>query len=204
MKRQSALPAPRLAMRSQIDYFGDQSTDISINNSFVETVTPYYSLSDSGSPLEYHIFGNSSSFIDLKSSTISVQLKVLRADGTKLDSTDSVSCCQQLLHSLFKSCEITANGVSLLDSNENYALTSYIINHLGIGTERKKNDLSSCLYYEDDTGDLAITTDPGQKKRAEYISTSKVVELEGERKSTHFIIRKQINFYVFLSREHYV
>jgi hypothetical protein len=182
MKRQ-ALQTSKPAIRSQVDYFSDlQMSDITVNNSFVENVTPYYSLSDSANLVEFHLHTNPTTFIDLKSSTIYVQLKVLKADGSKLDASDKVSTCNNLLHSLFRSCEIVINGTVLMDPSENYALKSYILCHLGIGTERKKTELTSALYYEDDDGVLAIDTDKGQKKRAEFIALSKTVELEGKLK----------------------
>lgn len=179
MKRKDLVPGSQPAYRSQLSYFsGIQNTDISVTSSHIETCIPYFNLSDPSTPLEFHVSSNSH-FLDLKNSTLYLQLKVLKTNNDKLLATEKISCVNNLLHSLFRECEVILNGTPIFSNGENYAIKSYIKCHLGLSSERKQSDLCCSLYFEDDAGTVAIGTDKGQKKRADYLEESKVVEMEG-------------------------
>jgi hypothetical protein len=180
MKRKDVVPGSQPAYRSNLNYFNNvlQDTDISIVSSHVETCIPYFSLSDPSVNLEFHV-NSGSNFIDLKNSTLYLQLKVVKANNETLPVSEKVSCVNLLLHSLFRECEVILNGTPIFSNGENYALKSYIKCQLGMSTERKTSDLCCALYHEDDSGAVSILTDKGQKKRESYLGESKVVELEG-------------------------
>lgn len=179
MKRRDIVPGSQPAYRSQVSYFSNiQDTDISISGSHVETYIPYFSLSDSNNPLEFHVTSGIN-FLDLRNSTLYLQLKVLKTNNDKLTAMEKVSCINLLLHSLFRECEVILNGTPIFSNGENYALKSYIKCQLGMSTEKKMSDLCCALYFEDDSGAVSISTDKGQVKRASFLAESKTVELEG-------------------------
>jgi len=143
-------------------------------------VYPLYNISEESNPIEFRINSSLSSFIDLRNSTLYVQLKVVKGkEGTKLGSTDKVSTVNLLLHSLFEHVEILVGGTMLFDSNHQYSLCSFIQAHLGSSRERKLGELSCHGYYVDNMGGVNLEGDAGQKARMEAIADSKVVELEG-------------------------
>lgn len=167
-------------VRSNLDYFSSSlTTDISIQSTSVENVLSFFPTTHSDTPIEFHIQASPSQFIDLRQSTLYLQVKILKADGTALTSSDSVSTINLLLHSLFSECEIILNQKTINSANGFYHVRSYIQHHFGIGSERKATDLTSALYYRDSTKTVNFTNDEGQKSRKKFIEESKVVELEG-------------------------
>lgn len=167
-------------VRSNLDYFSSSlSTDISIQSTSVENVLSFFPITHSDTPIEFHIQASPSQFIDLKQSSIYVQVKVIKTDGTSLSSSDSVSTINLLLHSLFSDCEVILNQKTINSVGGFYHIRSYIQHHFGVGSERKATDLTSALYYKDTTNTVNFTNDDGQKSRKKFIEQSKVVELEG-------------------------
>jgi hypothetical protein len=70
-----------------------------------------------------------SAFTDLNATYLKVKFRVIRSDGSKLDSTDAVFLGPGSLQALFSSCEVLVNGSTVsITNNYSYAgtLASYV------------------------------------------------------------------------------
>ena len=56
-----------------------------------------------------------------------------------------------LLHSLFSDVEVSLNETPVTSSNNTYAYRAYIETLLSYGTTAKQSQLTSQLYYKDDS-----------------------------------------------------
>ena len=108
---------------------------------------PLYS--PSGSSLEFEVVGDRNNFIDLK-----VKCRIQNADGTDLrytagdaTATDAAYFVNNVLHSLFADCTVSANGIKISLANGHYAHKSFIETEFSHGADAKKTWLK-CQGYE--------------------------------------------------------
>lgn len=64
------------------------------------TIRPVNSLTD-GSAIEFSIPGTAMTYIDLKETLLHVKAKIIKTDGSNLESSDNVGLTNNSLHSLF-------------------------------------------------------------------------------------------------------
>lgn len=171
---------------SQLDLFSIPSTNTSIEEGTYVNYNPISSLTDS-SPIEFDITSSGETFIDLASTYLHVQAKILRADGSEMQAGDECGPVNNFLHSLFAQLDIYLNGTLITSSTATYSYRAYLENLLTYGPAAKKSYLTSSLFYKDDAGRMD-SSDPfagagevnlGLQKRASFVTRSRTVDLIG-------------------------
>ncbi|GBP12436.1 Uncharacterized protein F54H12.2 [Eumeta japonica] len=163
----------------ELDLFALPSTQTSIESGQWVHYKPISSLSDDG-PIEFNVPGTGDDYIDLSHTLLHIKAKVITQDGSTLPSSN-VAPVNNWLHSLFSQLDVYLNQKLISPPNNTYAYRAYIETLLNYGPAAKESHLTCSLWYEGSAGKMNKTdsTNTGYYKRAEYIKTSKEVEMVG-------------------------
>ena len=120
---------PTEATHSSLDLFETPALLVVFDGSFCQKVGPVYS--PNGPMLEFEVTGDRNNFIDLQKIYLEIKYKIAQgsvadlkydagaaADVTK---TDAPYFCNNVLHSLFSDCTVSAKGLKISNANGNYA-----------------------------------------------------------------------------------
>ena len=151
-KMQNNIVMPSEAAHSSLDLFEKPPLLVTFDQPFEQKTGPLYS--PSGSSLEFEVVGDRKNFIDLQKIYLEVKCRIQNADGTDLrytagdaTATDAAYFVNNVLHSLFADCTVSANGIKISSANGHYAHKSFIETEFSHGTDAKKTWLK-CQGYE--------------------------------------------------------
>ena len=143
---------PSEATHSFLDLFEKPPLLVTFDQSFEQKTGPLYS--PSGSSLEFEVVGDRNNFIDLQKIYLEVKCRIQNADGTDLrytagdaTATDAAYFVNNVLHSLFADCTVSANGIKISSANGHYAHKSFIETEFSHGADAKETWLK-CQGYE--------------------------------------------------------
>ena len=143
---------PSEATHSSLDLFEKPPLLVTFDQSFEQKTAPFNS--PSGSSLEFEAVGDRNNFIDLQKIYLEVKCRIQNADGTDLrytagdaTATDAAYFVNNVLHSLFADCTVSANGIKISSANGHYAHKSFIETEFSHGADAKKTWLK-CQGYE--------------------------------------------------------
>ena len=133
---------------------------------FCQKLGPVYS--PNGPMLEFEVAGDRNNFIDLQKIFLEVKCKIVQSsqanskyDGTAaadVTRTDGPYFCNNVLHSLFSDCTVSANGLKISNSNGNYAHKNFIETEFSHNKDAKNTWLACQGYsYEENPGTLSTT-----------------------------------------------
>ncbi|XP_033725175.1 uncharacterized protein LOC117315139 [Pecten maximus] len=137
------------------------------------------------SPIEFVVSGqNGMEYIDMKNSLVYAKIKIKKADGSDISSTDNVGPANFLLPALFSQVDVTLQGRTVVSAASNYAYKAYIQTILKYGADAKKSQLTTQLWHKDSDGEMGDTdvrtgNNLALLERAELFEGGKSVDLEG-------------------------
>ena len=137
---------------------------VTFDGSFCQTLGPIYS--PSRPLLEFEVAGDRNNFIDLQKNFLKVKCEIVQSSEAdlKYDATaaaditkkDYPCFCNNVLHSLFSDCTVSANGLKTSNANGNYAHKSFIESEFSHNKDAKNKLLASQGYsYEEIPGTLS-------------------------------------------------
>ena len=124
---------PAEATHSSQDLFENPALLVTFDESFCQKLGPVYS--PNGPMLEFEVSGDRNNFINLQKNFLEIIRKIqssgadLKPDAgapTDKAKTDAPYFCNNVLHSLFSDCTVSANGLKISNANKNYAHKSVI------------------------------------------------------------------------------
>lgn len=148
-------PSENDGVTSNLDLFAKSDRDISLKEgrqSFVRPISenelgPYSFLI----PAESGLFPDTSSF--RLSGEISMQKENEDGEWINIDNTDKVSVCNLVPASLFKTLEVSLNGVVVsFVASPNYAYKAYLETICSYGTDAARTHLATSRYLNDIAG----------------------------------------------------
>ena len=156
----SNIVIPSEATHSSLDLFEKPPLLVTFDQSFEQKTGPLYS--PSGSSLEFEVVGDRNNFIDLQKIYLEIKCRILQTDGTDLrftagdaNASDLPYFANNILHSLFADCTVSANGIKISTANGHYAHKSFIETEFSHGTDAKKTWLKCQGYeYEENPGTI--------------------------------------------------
>ena len=138
---------------------------------------------NSSAPIEFHISGGGSEYLDLCHTYLHVRAKIVKSDGSDLAEADDkkVAPINYWLHSLFSQVDVTMNDVLVTPSENTYPYKAYIEATLNYGKDAKESHLSSALFYADTAGkfDSVDQGNAGCEKRKTLSQRSTEVDMIG-------------------------
>ena len=176
-----------LSSKSELDLFTLPLTQTGVETGSWDPHHPVTSLNDDA-PIQFEINGSGENYIDLSNTSLLLQVKITKEDGTDLNNPTDVGPVNNWMHSLFKSVEVELNNVSVTDQSSGYAYQAYLENLLSYEGDAKNSQLQSVMWSADTAGEmdeskLTTSTAPakniGFEKRAQQTKASKLVELMG-------------------------
>lgn len=170
--------------KAELDLFSVPPLNTSMERGDQCIYHPISSLSDSG-PIEFNVNASTEEYIDLGRTQLYVKLQVTATDGGNLKANAKVAPVNLLLHSLFSQVDVKLRDTLITPSVNTYPYQAYLETLLSYGNDAKESQLSSELWWSDhyDFNNADIYNEDhknhGMKKRSEFISESKTLELMG-------------------------
>ena len=166
------------ALRHELDIFQLPSTSYGVYHSESQACHPLYPLSDSNAPIEYQISTGGNTYLDLYSSYLIIQLRVLKADGGNIPVTEKVSMENLGFHTLFSNVETYLNDVLISDSNNYYSYVAVIDRLLKATSVEQSSSLQMEGFYPNIVPDN-YNNDSGFVKRFNDCKGSKIFSYGG-------------------------
>ena len=166
---------------SELDLFDLPSTQRSVTEFYGKEIRPVSQVTSDG-PFVFRINGqNSLDYLDLKNSQLYVKLKVEKSDGSALVA-EKVGPPNLFLQSFFSMVEVTLQNKAMITCNYN-PYRAYIQTLLKYGQDALSTQLRTQGWCMDDADSLGVTDPSGSNnglfERAQWISTSKTMDLQG-------------------------
>ena len=169
------------SVHTGLDLFSVPPTQTAVEEGAFVEYHPLASLSP-GAPIEFHISGATTDYLDFTNTFLHVRAKVTKADGTNLDIDTDVAPVNYWLHTLFSQVDISLNDTLITNSDNTYPFRAYLESTLNYGRDAKKSHLTSAMYYRDSTSHLDDTQGDanwGLTVRRQMTSRSQEVDLMG-------------------------
>ena len=175
---------------SSLDLFTVPPTQTSRTNS---KYTPYYPVStiSANGPIEFNVPASDEEYTSLSDTELFVRAKVVKLDAENkvkvLDTDEPVGPVNLFLHSLFTQVDVTLNDRLITPSTSTYAYESLIQTLVTYGSDAKKSQLTSALFYPDTPGKFEQvnpveedkTANLGLKARYEFTKESATIDMMG-------------------------
>ena len=116
--------------------------------------------------MEFEAVGDCNNSIDLQKIYLEIKCRILQTDGTDLrytpgdaNASDLPYFANNILHSLFADCTVSANGIKISTATGHYAHKSFIETEFSHETDAKKTWLKCQDYeYEENPGIIPAAT----------------------------------------------
>ena len=144
-------------------------------------VVDYYPVSSvtAGSPIEFHIPGNSEDYIDVNDISLYVRLKVTKSDCSKVADTDKVALTNLPISSLFQDVALTIGETQVEGGQMYYPYLGYFNTVMQFDPAAQKSHLEATGWFKDEAAHFNDEKNKGWSKRSNLIDGSKEVELMG-------------------------
>ncbi|CAG2203038.1 unnamed protein product [Mytilus edulis] len=168
----------------ELDLFEEPKNQVAIDRIFFSETRPMSNFtSPDVSTVDFFVSGQGPEYMDLRRSRLYVRAKLVKADGTALDDTDTSSIVNLPLQAMWTQMDVYMNNKLVSLNTSNYPWKAYINTILTSGTDEQKSQLQSQLFMKD-SGDLANTdgkngANTGLILRRDFIKNSREFEMEG-------------------------
>ncbi len=177
---------PVEATHSSLDLFERPSMLVNFDNAIEHQHLPI--TANNAPTLEFNIVGEKRTYIDLDKIYLELAVKFNKGDGNPQtwvagspndpEQSDKCSFVNNLLHSLFKECEVYANTVKISSTNGLYAHKAYVETEMSY-TQDAKDTLLKCHGYTYEDTPQTITSEAFTDRSASSRS-SNVIYLFGK------------------------
>ena len=136
---------------------------------------------DTGDVIDFFISGKGEEYTDFANSFITVEGKIVKADGGNIDANANVAVVNNTLHSLFSQVDVILNDVLITPSNNLYAYKAYIETLLSYGCEAEYSFLSAAMFFKETAGEMDKLTDANKSfiNRKMICAQSKTFQCQG-------------------------
>lgn len=163
---------------SSLCIFDKQATQTDIISSSVTDYFPVTSIS-SGGPIEFHVPGNTETYIDINDTYIYVKLNVTKADGTDITAADKVGLNNLAVSTLFQDAGLTLGETQLEGGDQCYPFKSYFKTVMQYHPDAQSSHMSLFGWAKDEAGKFDDDSNKGFVRRAKWTEDSKECELYG-------------------------
>lgn len=139
----------RVGYSNHFNLFSNQPLERSHQSTETIPIYPVASL-DSNGPIDIIISSNSIHFLDLNSSWLEISGRVLKKDGSELDSNDDVTPVNLFCSSLFSEVQVSFNDTDINDPRF-FPFKWYVSTIFDYNDADRNSILSAGLYYASET-----------------------------------------------------
>lgn len=108
--------------------------------------------------LEFETNLQGDTYTDLSRSKLFLKVRILKADGNRLDETVKVSPVNLFFHALFKQVDLYFNRTLVSSSGDTYALKAYLKTLFNSTADEKSTLLQGQLFFRDTPGFMGETS----------------------------------------------
>ena len=101
------------------------------------------------SPIEFYIPGNSPLYVDLRRTRLATKWHIEEADGTALETTDTVAAINLAHHTMWEDIQLSLQHKQIHSCGPLYAYKAYVETLLTSGVDCKETQLSSEFWFSD-------------------------------------------------------
>ena len=130
-----------------LNCFSVPKNQIAVTGHHYEDIRPVSQFQQT--PLEFETNLQGDSYTNLSRSKLFLKVKILKADGSRLDAAAKVTPVNLFFHSLFKQVDVYFNRTLVSSSGDNYAIKSYIKTLFNTTGVEKATALQSQMFYKD-------------------------------------------------------
>ena len=109
---------------SSLCVFDKQHTQTDVIKSYVSDYYPITSISSNG-PIEFHVPGNTEDYTYVNDVYLHIKLKVTKANGKAIESTDKVGLNNLAIATLFQDVSLTLGEVQIEGGQQSYPYLAY-------------------------------------------------------------------------------
>ena len=136
---------------------------------------------ETGDVVDFFISGKGEEYNDFANSYITVEGKIVKADGTDIDANAKVAVINNTVHCLQSQVDVIANDVLITPSHNLYAYRAYIETLMSYRCEAEYSFLSAAMFVKEDAGKMHLTTDENKSfiYRKGMCAQSKTFQCQG-------------------------
>ena len=146
------------AMLSEFDYFTPTIIQSAIVAEYDDAISPVNAINPTTSTglntLEFNIPGAADLYRDLNNSCLMLKIKVTKADGAALGSTDKVGTANLTLHSLFSNVSVTLCGKEISEKDTLNPYRAYLETLLTYTRNVLETRSAAEGWYKDDAAQM--------------------------------------------------
>lgn len=151
------------------------------------------------SVIEFNVYGSGNRYIDLRRTRLTVEIRIVRSDGTPIKMDEDNVALVNLAHStIFRQCDVLMQHVNINpDVGINYAYKAYIDTVLNCSEDAKESHLSGEFFFKD-TAHAMKSNDPkdganvGLYTRSLFTNQGQTIQLSGPLHSDVFKINRYL------------
>ena len=152
--------------KTELKIFDDHPPQVVIEAGYFEDIHPQTSMDDSNN-IEFFVPASNVDYLDLNDTLLSLQVKIVKADGTALTDKDKPVPSNYFMHSLFSDVTLILNDTTIEGGSQLYPYKAVIESDLNFNSEAKKTQLLMAGHESDVT------------RRKAWVANSKLLELIG-------------------------
>ena len=152
--------------KTELKIFDDHPPQVVVEAGYFEDIHPQTSMDDANN-LEFYVPASNVDYLDLNDTLLSIQVKVVKADGTALTKDDKPVPSNYFMHSLFSDVTLSLNDTTIEGGSQMYPYKAAIESELNFNTEAKN------------TQHFAMGRAMEVNIRKGWVATSKMHELVG-------------------------
>ena len=150
-----------------------------IQRSYVVDYYPINTLS-ADAPIEFIIPGSSEDYIDVSKTTLYVNFKILKEDGTAVDQAkDIVGLNNLAISTLFSDASLKIGDTQVQGGACDYPYRGYFKTVMQFTPAAQSSQMQAMGWYKDEAGKFDDKTSKGFKARQDLVGDSKSIELLG-------------------------
>ena len=138
-------------MKNELNFFGDPISQSEVENSKLVEFLPIQAI-DPENSIRFRIVGNEREYIDLRSSYVVMNVKLVKEDKTAFAATEVFYPINNFFHSIFNKVNISFNNILVATDHTNYATRAYLQTLLNFDRNTQDSLLSASLWKKDTPG----------------------------------------------------
>lgn len=169
--------------KAELELFTVPPTNVSMEKGSMVECLPISTIGDR-SPVEFVVSSSNDEYIDIGRTFLYVKVKIVNQDKSDLEQDAKCGPVNLFMHSLFSQIDLQLNGKLISPSINTYPYKAYLETLLSYGSDAKKSQLGSELWYFDNgnMNEFNPHVDEGNDgfiTRGKMTSKSKAVEMMG-------------------------
>jgi len=152
--------------KTELKIFDDHPPQVVVEAGYFEDIHPQTSMDDTNN-LEFNVPASNVDYLDLNDTLLSLQVKVVKWDGTALTDKDKPVPSNYFMHSLFSDVSLSFNDRTVEGGSQMYPYKATIESMLNFNTEAKL------------TQHVVLGLDSSVVNRQAWVKESKTLEMVG-------------------------